>query len=267
MREIVLRVSANAVESVLDRLLPIVPAGVRELPDGEYMELRMRGDGLPSLSEVSQRVRHWPNTLTEHEVPDDWRARILHDYRQEVIGGRLVVRPQWAPPADPGLLDIALSDDLAFGSGSHPSTRALLLALLAVAPIGSFADLGCGSGVVGILAAKLGWSPVDGIEIIQSSADSARANALRNGVEMAVTVADLCEQPPPAAAGFVANLPAPVHLAVARSDAIGAARWGVISGFGPAHEAELTGAYAAAGLLAGDRQELSGWSVVTLVRR
>ncbi|MGO9753955.1 MAG: 50S ribosomal protein L11 methyltransferase [Solirubrobacteraceae bacterium] len=267
MREIVLRVSANVVEAVLDRLLPIVPAGVRELPDGEHVELRMRGDGLPSLTEVSLRVRHWPNTLSQHDVPDDWQARILHDYRQEVIGSRLVVRPEWAPPADRGLIDIALSDDLAFGGGGHPSTRAILLALLAVTPIGSFNDLGCGSGVVGILAAKLGWSPVAGIEIMQSSADSARANALRNGVEMAITVADLCEQPPPAAAGFVANMPGPVHLTVAATDAIRAARWGLISGFGPAAESELISAYAAAGLRASDRQELHGWSVVTLCRQ
>ncbi|MGO9899738.1 MAG: 50S ribosomal protein L11 methyltransferase [Solirubrobacteraceae bacterium] len=267
MREIVLRVSANVVEAVLDRLLPIVPAGVREIPDGEHVELRMRGGGLPSLTEVSLRVRHWPNTLSEHQVPDDWRERALRGYRHELIGGRLVVRPEWAPPADPGLIDIALSDDLAFGSGSHPSTRAILLALLAVTPIGSFADLGCGSGVVGILAAKLGWSSVAGIEIMQSSAESARANALRNAVEITITVADLCEQPPPPAAGFVANIPAPVHLAVAGSAAIQAARWGIISGFGPAHESELTSAYAAAGLLAGDSQELHGWSVVTLRRR
>jgi ribosomal protein L11 methyltransferase len=267
MREIVLRVSTNVVEAVLDRLLPIVPAGVREIPDGEHVELRMRGGGLPSLNEVSLRVRHWPNTLSEHQVPDDWRERALRGYRHELIADRLVVRPEWAPTADPGLIDIALSDDLAFGSGSHPSTRAILLALLAVTPIGSFADLGCGSGVVGILAAKLGWSPVAGIEIMQSSAESARANALRNAVEIAITVADLCEQPPPPATGFVANIPAPVHLAVAGSAAIRAARWGIISGFGPADESGLTSAYAAAGLLGGDRQELHGWSVVTLRRQ
>lgn len=266
MREIILRVGAATVESVLDRLLPIVPEGVHEIPDGEHVQLRMRGPGLPTLREVEAAVRRWPHTATEHEVPDDWRQRRVSEYRQVVIGGRLVVRPEWAPPADAGLIDVALSDDIAFGSGAHPSTHAILLALLEVTPLGSFADLGCGSGVLGILAAKLGWAPVSGLEIIESSVVSARANALRNGVEMAVSVADLMDQPPPAAVGFAANLPGPVHLAVARTPELQTARWGIISGFGPARESELIAAYAAAGMTVTSRQELHGWSVITLER-
>ena len=73
MREIVLRVRAGVAEAVLDRLLPIVPAGVREMRSGEDVELRMRGAGLPALAEVAQLVRRWPHTLSEREVPDDWR--------------------------------------------------------------------------------------------------------------------------------------------------------------------------------------------------
>jgi ribosomal protein L11 methyltransferase len=267
MREIVLRVSADVVEPVLDRLLPIVPGGVHEIPDGQYAELRMRGRGLPSLGDVEAAVRRWPHTAGEREVPDDWRDRRIAEYRQVVIGGRLVVRPQWAPPAGPGLIDITLSDDIAFGSGAHPSTHAILLALLQRTPLGSFADLGCGSGVLGILAAKLGWAPVIGLEIIEPSVMSARANAERNGVEMAISVADLTERPPPAAAGFAANLPGPVHLAVSRTPELRTARWGIISGFGPSRKAEIVAAYAAAGMLARAEQELHGWSVITLERR
>ena len=126
----------------------------------------------------------WRHHLHEHEVSDDWRERRIAEYRRQVIGGRLVVRPEWAPAADPGMIDLALSDDIAFGSGAHPSTHAILLTLLEVTPLGSFADLGCGSGVLGILAAKLGWAPVSGLEIIEPSVISARANARRNGVEM-----------------------------------------------------------------------------------
>ncbi len=267
MRELVLRVGASAVEPVLDRLLPLLPGGVREIPDGDHVELRMSGRDLPSRAEVARHVQRWPHSLHERQVPDDWRERRLGEYRQEVIGGRLVVRPDWAPPAGPGLIDVALSDDTAFGSGAHPSTRAILLALLELEPLGSFADLGCGSGVLGILAAKLGWMPVTGLELIETSVASARGNVLRNGVEMEVWLGDLTQRPPPAATAFAANLPGPVHLALAKAVELQAASWGILSGFGPDRESELISAYGAAGLTAIDRQKLYGWSVITLQRR
>jgi len=259
MREIVLRVPARAVEEILDRLLPIVPGGVREVPAGDEVELRMRGATLPSLGEVALRARRWPHALSEHEVPDDWRERRLADYAPDVLGDRLVVRPEWAPPAADGLIDIALADDLAFGSGAHPTTRAVLLEVLAAPVLGGFADLGCGSGVVGILAAKLGWAPV--------SAQSARANAVRNGVEMAVEVGDLAQRPPPAVAAFAANMPVPVHVAVAATAELASVRWAVLSGFGAARTQEVVGAYAEAGLHATASQELHGWMVIVLERR
>ena len=267
MREIVLRVPVRAVEDVLDRLLPIIPGGVREIPLGDEVELRMRGAGLPSLGEVALRARRWPHSLSEHEVPDDWHERRLVDYVPEVLGEALVVRPDWAPPATGGLIDIALADDLAFGSGAHPTTRAVLLALLATTPQGGFADLGCGSGVVGILAAKLGWTPVTGVELIPTSADSARANAARNGVEMAVEVADLAQRPPPPADGFAANMPVPVHVAVARTPELASASWAVISGFGAARADEVLDAYRKAGLHPASTQELHSWMVIVLERR
>jgi ribosomal protein L11 methyltransferase len=266
MREIVLRVPTRAVEDILDRLLPIVPGGVREIPLGDEVELRMRGAVLPSLGEVALRARRWPHALSEHEVPDDWRERRLADYTPDVLGGALIVRPEWAPPAPDGLIDIALADDLAFGSGAHPTTRAVLLELL-VAPVrGAFGDLGCGSGVVGILAAKLGWAPVIGVELIPTSAGSARANAGRNGVEMTVEVADLAQRRPPPVAGFAANMPAPVHVAVAGTAELASASWAVVSGFGAARAQEVVGAYAQAGLRATSTQELHGWMVIVLER-
>ena len=170
------------------------------------------------------------------------------DYQQELIAERLVVRPDWAPNAPDGVIDVSLSDDLAFGSGAHPTTRRILEIMLSAQPLGSFADLGCGSGVIAILAAKLGWGPVHAFEVIPRSAASARANAARNGVDVEVSLTDLMRDPPALAVGFVANMPAPVHLAVTRSSSIGRARWGVISGFGPNDAAELRSAYAMIGL-------------------
>jgi ribosomal protein L11 methyltransferase len=267
MREISLRVPAALVEDVLDRLLPIVPSGVREIPVEDHVELRMRGAELPSLGDIQAMVRRWGLEPAEREVSDDWRRRRLDDYEPEVIGGRLVVRPDWAPPPADGLIDIALADDVAFGSGAHPSTRSVLAALLVAPVLGAFADLGCGSGVVGILAAKLGWSPVVGVEILEASAESARANAARNGTEMEVVVCDLTREDPPQMTGFVANVHAAVHEAVARSPVVATARWGVLSGFGPQHEPDVLSAYGQAGLEPADVQHVTGgWSVIELRR-
>ncbi len=266
MRELVLTVPAIAVEDVLDRLLPSVPSGVREERAGDQVRLRMRGQMLPARAFVEMAAARWPHELSEAEIPDDWRERRLLDYREELIAGRLVVRPDWAPAASAGTVEIALADDLAFGSGSHPSTRAILQILLEAPPLGAFADLGSGSAVLAILAAKLGWDPVAGYEVVPASVASARANAIRNGVSIDLEVRDLSRQPPPEADGFAANIPAPVHLVVASAPQLARARWGVLSGFGPAHEAELIPAYAAAGLHVRERVEVHGWSVIVVER-
>src|SRR5207244_4324220 len=110
MREAVLKIPPLAVEDVLDRLLPIVPGGVRERRAGQHLELRMRGPEVPELAEIESVVGRWPHKLAEHEVADDWRERRLAEYEPDVIGGRLVVRPDWAPAPEPGLIDIVLCD-------------------------------------------------------------------------------------------------------------------------------------------------------------
>ena len=178
-----------------------------------------------------------------------------------------MVRPDWAPAAGPGLIDVSLADDLAFGSGAHPTTRTILEIMLSVPPMGAFADLGCGSGVIAILAAKLGWEPVTGIELIPNSAESARANAARNGAQVQIEVADLVAHDPPVADGFVANMPAPVHAVVSTKPALLEPGWGVISGFGPRDSPALIEAYAAAGLEVSSETDVHGWSVIVLERR
>ena len=99
----------------------------------------------------------------------------------------------------------------------------------------------------GILAAKLGFAPVNGLEIIESSVVSAPGDALRIQFDMAVSAADLSECTPPAVDAFAANIPGPVHLKLAGYEQLQAARWGIISGFGRFREPELTAAYTRAG--------------------
>ena len=266
MREVVLRVPADAVEDVLDRLLPVLPDGVREVPRGRMVELKMRGESLPSIDDVIRAAGPWPHTWSEGTVPDDWRARRLLDYRPDVIAGRLVVRPEWAPVPRKRMLDIVLASTAAFGAGSHPTTRTCLELLLGCEPVGSFADLGCGTGVLSILAAKLGWQNVVAVDLQSASVEAARANAAANGVAIEARAADLAAVPAPAADAIVANLPAAVHVRIAEALAAGRPALALVSGFGPEQAPDVLAAYAARGLRPAQQLEPSGW-VVALLKR
>jgi hypothetical protein len=115
------------------------------------------------------------------------------------------------------MLDIVLEEGGAFGAGTHPTTRTCLELMLAMAPEGSFADLGCGSGVLAILAGLLGFSPLTAVDVQPASVEATRANAARAGVTIDTSVADLSREPAPPARSFVANVPPAVHAGIAGS--------------------------------------------------
>src|SRR5918999_701987 len=82
-----------------------------------------------------------------------------------LAAARLPARGPGDPPAAPGVLDLVLErGGGGFGSGSHVTTRMCLELLLELAPAGGAADLGCGLGTLAIAAARLGWSPVAGVD-------------------------------------------------------------------------------------------------------
>jgi ribosomal protein L11 methyltransferase len=266
----VLRVPSGAVEAVLDRLLPMVPGGVREIARGDEVELRMRGAELPPLRELARVAGVGRRSITEHEVSEDWRLRRRHDYEPLVIGGRLVVRPEWAPATggglSPALIEIVLEESVAFGGGTHPTTRACLEVLLELAPQGAFADLGCGTGVLAILAAKLGWAPVSAFDLRPGSVAVTRSNAERNGVALAAAVADLSIQAMPICDGFAANVPSSVHGAIAAGLPPARPRIGLLSGFGPAETPSVLAEYGAQGMSARRVIERDDWTIVLAER-
>lgn len=268
MREVIIRFPAHALDGVLDRILPIVPDGVREAPAPRgQIELRMVGPHLPPLRDIARAVRPTPFQISERAVPDDWRERRLADYQARPIGNRLVVRPPWAPSPPEGMLDIVLEEGGAFGAGTHPTTRKCLELMLAMTPEGSFADLGCGSGVLAILAGLLGFSPLTAVDVQPGSVDATRLNAARAGVDVAAAVADLSREPAPAAAAFVANVPPAVHAGIAESwRDEPEPRTGLLSGFAPDHADAVATAYAAAGFIERERHVEQGWVVAEVSR-
>ena len=114
-------------------------------------------------------------------VADDWAERWKRFHEPVLVGGRLWVRPPWAERR-PEALDLVVDPGQAFGTGAHATTRLSLELMLGLEPAGSFADLGCGSGVLGIAAALLGFGPITAVDNELAALDATRANAAANGV-------------------------------------------------------------------------------------
>ncbi|MEA2439137.1 MAG: ribosomal protein methyltransferase, partial [Thermoleophilaceae bacterium] len=121
---------------------------------------------LPSLPEGSASVGGTLVQVRGEEVPEDWAERWKRFHVPLLLGGRLYVRPPWEQPAvRPGVQEVVIDPGQAFGTGTHPTTRLCLELMLELdSSGGSFADLGCGSGVLAIAAAKLGFSPVSAFD-------------------------------------------------------------------------------------------------------
>ena len=270
MREVAIRLRPRDVERALDRLLPVIPQGVRERAGGRHAELVVRGDDLPSGEELQRLLTGLHAQISERAASDDWRERRRADYVPVVVAGRVHLRPQWAPSLATGAdgdapIEITLGSGSAFGLGTHPTTRACVELLLEIDPDGPFADLGCGSGVLAILAARLGWAPVTAIDIAPASVEATGANAERNAVVVTTACADVTRPGAlPEAAGIAANVPAAVHARLAPLLAARPPGMIVISGFGAGAAAGVIAGYSAIGLSPESRRDDAGWTVVRL---
>ena len=145
------------------------------------------------------------------------------------------------------------------------ATRGCLELLLELAPSGGLADLGCGSGVVAIAAARLGWEPVYGIDFDERSVGATERNAERNGVAVRAVLADLSEIPAPPANTLVANIPLAIHEHVAGSLSPATAQV-IASGITSSQEAAASAVYGRAGLALRDRRVGGGWAALWLAR-
>ena len=135
-----------------------------------------------------------------------------------------------------------------FGSGSHPTTQMCLGLLLDLDPQGGgAADFGCGVGTLAIAAAKLGWSPVYGVDREEPAIEEAKANARRNGVDAEFAHGDVATDALPIRELLLANAPPPVHHRLA-SEVTPEVRHVIVSGIVEGEMEEVRAAYAAKGL-------------------
>jgi len=126
-------------------------------------------------------------TLPQYEmfpVPEqDWVRATQAQFAPIKVAERLWIVPSWCDPVDPSAVNLALDPGLAFGTGSHPTTRLCLRWLARELRRGeTVLDYGCGSGILAIAACRLGAGHVAGTDIDPQALSASRANALRNDV-------------------------------------------------------------------------------------
>lgn len=143
-------------------------------PDSIHRQLRTVATA-PPLPESSPEV--------EHLAEQDWERVCLQQFQPLRITRRLWICPSWIEPPDPDAVNIVLDPGLAFGTGSH-ATTALCLQWLANAPLAgkTLVDYGCGSGILAVVALKLGADHVIAVDIDPRARTATRDNANANQV-------------------------------------------------------------------------------------
>src|SRR3954469_3017855 len=203
MIRLAFRAPADQAEIVLAALIELAPTGVEQVDGDGFTEFAVYGapGELPSFPEGEAEVGGIVVQVSGREVPDDWAERWKRFHRPVLIAGQIYVRPPWEEPAvRPGVVEIVIDPGQAFGTGTHPTTALCLELMLELKPQGSFADLGCGSGVLAIAAAKLGYDPVMAIDAERQAIDATILNARENAALLdRVERGDLRNAPAPQA--------------------------------------------------------------------
>jgi ribosomal protein L11 methyltransferase len=257
-------------ELVLSELLVLAPNGVEEERGPSYVEYAIYGgEGeLPDLGELEVAAGDGLVEVSATEVPDDWVDRWQDFHKPILVGERLWLRPSWESPRA-GTIDVVVDPGRAFGTGAHPTTRLCLDLLLDLAAAGEargpLIDLGTGSGVLAIAAAKLGWDPVSACDYEEAAVEAAATNAKANGVDITVQRLDLRQGLPELAPTTVANVTAPVQREIA-TQLDGAPGTLICSGLLPAELDEIAAAFAPSGLGEADRRHDAEWSALLLRR-
>jgi ribosomal protein L11 methyltransferase len=267
-----IRVRREEAELVLAELLELAPGGVEEVSvgSGDIVEYAVYGapGELPALPELTAAAGPALVEVRTSEVADDWLQRWREFHRPLVLdGGRLVVRPPWEEAAG-AEIELVIDPGQAFGTGAHATTRLCLELMLGLSGGGAFLDLGCGSGVLAIAAARLGFSPVAAVDFDPVAVDATRTNARVNGVSVEVRRHDLRIDPVRSAPTVAANLLRPLLVAWAeRLEGVDDAPERVIASGLLVGEAQgIAGAFAGVGLCESKRLESGEWAALLLER-
>jgi ribosomal protein L11 methyltransferase len=250
---------------VLAALLELAPAGFEQVDGEGWVEFAVYGapGELPEFPHGPAEVGGVSVSVSGTEVADDWAERWREFHRPVLVGERVWVRPPWAEPRA-GALDLVIDPARAFGTGAHPTTRLSLELLLDVAPRGPLTDIGCGSGVLAIAAARLGFEPVFALDDDPAAVEATLANARRNHVELArVERLDLRTATLPPAPTVTANLVRSLLLELGRRMPESPETM-IVSGLLEGEEDEAAAAFEL--MREHRRLRLHGWSALLLTR-
>lgn len=187
-------------------MLELFPEGFEEIEAGSGLEIA-------AYTNAAGEERIWQafGGAATTDIEDDWADR-WRQFHNPVRVGRLWIGPPWEEP-DAEAIAVVIDPGRAFGTGGHPTTR-LCLELLETEARGSVLDVGCGSGVLSIAAAKLGFAPVLGFDFDPQAVEATERNAADNGVSVNVRLADLREDELPETDLALANIAAEAVLAI-----------------------------------------------------
>jgi len=249
----VIRVSARAplarAEEARALALELAPGGFEESETVDTLTVSLYVDE----SAVDRVLAVFPGAVAVAVEPgweDGWRA-----FHRPVRVGGLWIGPPWEQPGR-GEQAVVIDPGRAFGTGSHPTTR-LCVEQLARTGRGSLVDVGCGSGVLSIAAARLGFAPVAAVDNDPVAIEATIANAAVNGVLVEAALRDGETGALPSADVAVANvLLAPVERILERLEA----RLAITSGYLEGDRPRAPGWHHL------DRLELDGWAADRFVR-
>lgn len=179
-------------------MLELFPEGFEEIERADGLELVAYTD-----AGGEERLWHAFGGVRGEDVAADWRDRWKRFHRPVQVGP-FWIGPSWhAQP--PGATAIVIDPGRAFGTGAHPTTQLCIELLLDLDP-GSVLDLGSGSGVLAIVAAKRGFAPVIALDSDANAVCATVANAVANGVTVDARRADILEDELPETDVAIANI-------------------------------------------------------------
>ena len=242
MRRVSIEVGHERVEEARATMLELFPEGFEEVE-------KSQGTELAAYTDAAGEERLWAffGNGRSADVEDGWEDR-WRAFHRPIRVGRLWVGPPWeTPPTD--ALVVVVDPGRAFGTGSHQTTQLCLQVLQEVEP-GPLLDVGCGSGVLSIAAALLGFGPVIGVDVEAPSIEATLENARVNGVTVDARLVEP-DEPLPSSALVVANISLDsVEALPARIDATTL----VTSGYFASEQPRL------AGFAHVSRSTLDGWA-------
>jgi len=230
-------------------MIELFPHGFEEHDDAHGVELAAYTD-----ASGEERLWHAFGAVQAQDVEDGWEDRWRRFHRPARIG-RLWVGPPWEEP-DADAIAVVIDPGRAFGTGGHPTTILCLQHLLELESA-SLLDVGCGSGVIAIAAAKLGFAPVVAVDHDPVAVETSRRNAEANGVEIDALLVDAAHAELPRADVAVLNVALDPVVAIGPTLDAG---YLITSGYLEMHEPALAGYRHQA------RKTVGGWAADLFAR-